>query len=104
MACETIGILMDDRLFHITSCHWTGYLPNPSSLLTQPPTNQLIISTMASSSHNTLPSHSGRGTSGRVFQGAIRSGPIRGSTRGASPFVFNIDGHNVSVLIVERVP
>src|SRR5882757_2465894 len=44
MACETIGILIDDQPFHIMSCHWTGLLPNPSSLLTQQPTNQLIIS------------------------------------------------------------
>src|SRR5882757_3035232 len=44
MACETIGILIDDRPFHITSCHWTGYLPNLSGLLTHPPTQQLIIS------------------------------------------------------------
>src|SRR5882757_4443938 len=43
MACETIGILIDDRPFHIMSCHWTGYLPNLSGLLTQPPNQQLNI-------------------------------------------------------------
>src|SRR5882757_6200275 len=105
MACETIGILIDDRPFHITSCHWTRYLPNPSSLSAQPTNQQLFISAMASSSRVTLNSNTGRRTANQIFQGAVRSaGPIRGSTRGASPFVFNIDGHNVSVLIVERVP
>src|SRR5882757_5828564 len=104
MACETIGILMDDRPFHITSCHWTGYLPNLLSLLTQSLSQQLNILSMASSSRVTLNSNTGRHTANHIFQGAVRSsGPIRGSTRGASPFVFNIDGHNVSVLIVERV-
>src|SRR5882757_6429820 len=99
MACETIGILIDDRLFHITSCHWTGYLPNPSSLLTHFPNQQLFISSMASSSR--VNASTGRQVTRRVFQGAIRS---RGSARGATPFVFNEDLHNVSVLIVTRVP
>src|SRR5882757_4382869 len=103
MACDkgsvSISILMDYRAFHITSCHWTGYLPNLSGLLTHPPNQQLIIFSMASSSSH-ITSTSGRQTTRRVFQGTIHS---QGSTRGASPFVFNTDSYNVSVFIVAHV-
>jgi len=46
---------------------------------------------MASSSRVT--SSSGRQTTRRVFQSVIHS-------RGASPFVFNVDAHNISALLI----